>query len=104
MAHITNGFNSRQLAAIRQVASPDDIPPTCPQNFNLFSECYAAVAFNTMPNNANDSTPLNYTVRSDAGLFFVDVQKHRSDFEKRVLPLQWAVDSVSFLCLSVVSF
>ena len=100
ISHITRGFNAKQLGAIRQLDSPADIPSACPQNFNLFSECFAAVAFNSFPR-PNDSLPLNYTLRADGGLFHIDVTKHTSDYEKRVLPLQWAVDSVSpwqFLC------
>jgi hypothetical protein len=27
-------------------------------------------------------------------LVFVDVEKHTSDYEERLLPLQWAVDNV----------
>ena len=78
---------------MKQVSSPDDIPAACPQNFNLFSECFAAVAFYDIP--ANGSAPVDYTIWADGGLTFVDVEKHRSDFEKRILPLQWAIDQVS---------
>jgi len=93
MTHITSGFSQRQLAAVKKVASTDDIPAACPQNFNLFSECYAAVAFNSFPtSDANDSLPINYTIRADGGLFHIDVIRHTSDYELRVLPLQWAVD------------
>ena len=93
ISHVTSGFSSKQLLAVRQLDSPDDIPSACPQNFNLFSECFAAVAFNSLPG-PNGSLPLNYTLRADGGLFHIDVTKHTSDYEKRLLPLQWAVDSV----------
>ncbi|PIL31168.1 ATP-binding cassette transporter [Ganoderma sinense ZZ0214-1] len=92
ISHITSGFSSKQLSAVRQLDSPADIPSACPQNFNLFSECFAAVAFNSLPG-PNGSLPLNYTLRADGGLFHIDVTKHNSDYEKRLLPLQWAVDS-----------
>ena len=93
MRHITRDFSDRQLSAIRKVDSPDDIPSACPQNFNLFSECFGAIAFNSFPStNPNDSRPINYTLRADAGLFHIDVTRHTSDYELRVLPLQWAVD------------
>ncbi|KAK7686529.1 hypothetical protein QCA50_010128 [Cerrena zonata] len=93
MAHVTRGFSDRQLAAVRKVDSPEDIPSACPQNFNLFSECYGAVAFNSFPTaNPNDTRPINYTLRADGGLFHIDVEKHSSDYELRILPLQWAVD------------
>ena len=94
MSIVTEGFGSSQLRAVHQVDSPDDIPNACPQNFNLFSECFAAVAFNSLPG-PNGTLPLNYTLRADGGLFHIDVTKHSSDYERRLLPLQWAIDSVS---------
>ncbi|KAI5121844.1 hypothetical protein M0805_003277 [Coniferiporia weirii] len=93
MARVTNGFSGSQLKAVHQVNSQNDIVQACPQNFNLFSECFAAVVFNAMPTTANDTAPLNYTIMVDGGLFHIDVVKHTSDYEERVLPLQWALDS-----------
>lgn len=95
MSHVTKGFTSEQLRAVHQLASPNDVPNACPSNFNLFSECFAALVFNTIPASVDDPTPLNYTIRADGGLFHIDVIRHTSDYEKRILPLQWAVDSVS---------
>ncbi|KAH9885418.1 P-loop containing nucleoside triphosphate hydrolase protein [Cubamyces lactineus] len=92
IAHITRDFSSKQLNNVRQLSSPEDIPEACPQNFNLFSECFAAVAFNSLPG-PDGTLPLNYTLRADGGLFHIDVTKHTSDYEKRILPLQWAIDS-----------
>jgi len=105
MAHITQGFTSSQLNAVKKATTPDEIPSFCPQNFNLFSECFAAVAFNHLPTSANDTNPIDYTIRADGGLFHVDVVRHTSDFEKRVLPLQWAIDKVgiAFPCASCIS-
>jgi hypothetical protein len=91
MAHITSSFSPKQLRAVRKVASPSDIESECPQNFNLLSECFAAIAFNDIPANGG---PVNYTIRADAGLVYINVVKHTSDFERRILPLQWAVDQV----------
>jgi hypothetical protein len=76
------------LRAVQAVDDPNDVPNSCRQNFNGFSECYGAVVFNSV----DEHGVLNYTIRADAGLFFVDVQRHTSDFEQRVFPLQWAVD------------
>ncbi|TFK69908.1 P-loop containing nucleoside triphosphate hydrolase protein [Pluteus cervinus] len=90
MSHITAGFSQNQLNAVQKVASPADIITSCPQNFNGFSECFGAVAFNDIP--TDPTRPINYTIRADGGLFFIDVIHHKSDFEKRILPLQWAVD------------
>lgn len=94
IAQITSGFTSKQLKAVKRVDTPDDIPSACPQNFNLFSECFAAIAFNNLPEVGNDTNPINYTIRADGGLVHIDVVRHSSDYEKRILPLQWAVDRV----------
>ncbi|KAF8844179.1 P-loop containing nucleoside triphosphate hydrolase protein [Paxillus ammoniavirescens] len=92
IAHITSGFNENQLRAVQQVASPADIPSNCPQNFNLFSECYAGIAFNYLPTSPTDTTPIDYTISADGGLVYVNVHSHTSDFETRILPLQLAID------------
>lgn len=95
MSHVTSAFTSKQLRGVKKVATPDDIPSACQENFNLFSECYAAVAFTSLPNTSvNGSQTIEYTLRGDGGLFHIDVVHHKSDFEKRIMPLQWAVDSV----------
>ncbi|TDL26382.1 P-loop containing nucleoside triphosphate hydrolase protein [Rickenella mellea] len=93
MAQVTSGFSPKQLNAVRKVGSPSDIPFACQESLNDVSECYAAVAFNALPNSTNDSSALNYTIRADSSLYFVDVVAHKSDYEERVLPLQWAIDS-----------
>ena len=127
MQIVIQSLRPEHRSAVRQVSSPDQIYPACPQNFNRFSECFAAVSFTNFPTPANPitSTPpsprqqvvgvgapitfsppngtavlnpnslLNYTIHVDAGLGFIDVVNHASDYEKRVLPLQWAIDSVS---------
>ncbi|KAG1813914.1 uncharacterized protein BJ212DRAFT_1274572 [Suillus subaureus] len=92
MARITSNFTSNQLQAVKQVATPADIPTQCPQNFDLSSQCFAGIAFNYLPMNATDTTPINYTISADAGLVYINVISHTSDFETRILPLQWAID------------
>ncbi|KAF5346171.1 hypothetical protein D9758_009923 [Tetrapyrgos nigripes] len=94
MDRITADFTERQLSSVKQIGSPGDVPKECPQNFNLFSECFGAVVFNDIPpaGSSNPRRPVNYTIRADGGLFHVDVVKHTSDFEQRILPLQWAID------------
>ncbi|KAF9444036.1 P-loop containing nucleoside triphosphate hydrolase protein [Macrolepiota fuliginosa MF-IS2] len=91
IAHITSGFSEKQLNGVRRVDSVSQIPLACPQNFNLRSTCFAAVAFNDIPS-PNEGRPINYTIRADAGLAFIDVEKHTSDYELRLFPLQWAID------------
>ncbi|KAF7340910.1 hypothetical protein MSAN_02075900 [Mycena sanguinolenta] len=90
MARVTSGFSVSQLSAVKQASSGPELPFECPQNFNGFSECFAAVVFYDIP--ANVTSPVNYTILADSGLFHIDVVRHTSDFELRVLPLQWAVD------------
>ncbi len=89
ISRITQNFTSAQLSAVKQVDSPDNIPSECPQNFNLLSECFAAVVFHDL----SEARPVNYTLRADAGVSHIDVD-HKSDFELRILPLQWAIDKV----------
>ncbi|KAJ7083361.1 hypothetical protein B0H15DRAFT_911906 [Mycena belliarum] len=83
MARVTRGFSGSQLRLVKQAASGTQLPFECPQNFNGFSECYAAVIFNAVP--ASPTTPINYTILADSGLFHIDVVRHKSDFETRVL-------------------
>ncbi len=97
MTHITSDFSQKQRLAIRKVDTASNIPSLCPQNFNLFSECFAAVAFHSFPSTSDSSQPINYTIQADGGLFHIDVVKHTSDYELRILPLQWAIDRVSSL-------
>jgi ATP-binding cassette subfamily A (ABC1) protein 3 len=99
IARITNNFGPNQLHAVKQVASHADIPSQCPQNFISFSECFAAISFNYLPMNATDTTPINYTISADGGLIYIDVYSHTSDFETRILPLQWAIDQVCVLLI-----
>jgi ATP-binding cassette subfamily A (ABC1) protein 3 len=95
MARVTSNFTPNQLQAVKLVATPADIPSQCPQNFNMFSQCFAGIAFNSLPMNATDTTPINYTIIADGGLAHINVYSHTSDFETRMLPLQWALDQVS---------
>lgn len=93
MDHISSGFSEKQRNGLKKVASPSDIPFACPQNFNLRSTCYAAIAFNDIPS-PTDGRPVNYTIRADGGLMSIDVEKHTSDYEQVLFPLQWAIDKV----------
>lgn len=95
IAHITRGFNNKQLAAISQVETTDDIPAKCPQNFNLFSECFAGLSFEYLPSGLIDTRPINYTILGNGGFGYINAIEHTSDYELYVLPLQWAVDQVT---------
>jgi ATP-binding cassette subfamily A (ABC1) protein 3 len=94
MSRITTGFSHSQLQAVKKIAA-EDIIPTCPQNFNGFSECFAAITFLNLPGSNDSDTNVQYSIQVDAGLIYVNVVRHTSDFEERVLPLQWAIDQVS---------
>jgi ATP-binding cassette, subfamily A (ABC1), member 3 len=89
MTRVTSGFADWQLATVQQLETREQIPPSCQQNFNGFSECWASVIFDDI----TGFTGVNYTIRADAGLRYIDVFGHTSDVEQRVLPLQWALDS-----------
>jgi ATP-binding cassette subfamily A (ABC1) protein 3 len=102
ISRITSNFTSNQLSAVKRLASPSDIPAECPQNFNFFSQCFAAITFADIP--ANGSRPINYTISADSGLAFINVISHTSDFEKRILPLQWAIDQVVIISLFNISW
>jgi ATP-binding cassette subfamily A (ABC1) protein 3 len=94
ITHITRGFNDKQLTAITKVGRTDDIPAKCPQNFNLFSECYAGLSFEYLPSGPTDTHPTNYTILGDGGYGYINAIAHTGDYELYVLPLQWAVDQV----------
>lgn len=89
--HITSSFNPLQRAAIIKAENAAQIPFLCPQNWNGYSQCYAAVSFANSPSEA--SAPITYTLYGDAGFEYVSVE-HRGDFDTRILPLQWAIDRV----------
>lgn len=95
MAQVLSQFTPTQRSAVEQLDSPSQIPGRCPQSFNGFSPCYAAILFSEMVALENTTpTAFNYSIFADPGLNFVDVVGHTSDFETRILPLQWAIDRV----------
>ena len=97
ISHLTSSFTHSQLAAVKQVKGISELLSACPQNYNGATPCFAAIEFvNTPSANASDSVsgPMEYIIHVDAGLSRIDVVGHKSDFENRILPLQWAIDSV----------
>ncbi|KDR85825.1 hypothetical protein GALMADRAFT_274642 [Galerina marginata CBS 339.88] len=92
IAELTSGFTTEQLSAVKRVEDPKDIIAECRQNFNGFSQCFAGISFTDPLSHNGTSNALNYTIFADGGLTFIDVQRHTSDFEQRILPLQWAID------------
>lgn len=90
MDRVAAGFSDQQRGAMMKVDTPQAIVDECPQNFNLFSRCFAALSFQAIP----EAGTINYTIYADQGLSYIDVEDHAGDFQKRLFPLQWAVDHV----------
>jgi ATP-binding cassette subfamily A (ABC1) protein 3 len=94
ISRITSSFTPTQQQHVRQLSDVSEISSTCPENFAGLSQCFAVVVFYDIP--ANGSADVVYTLQADAGLLYINVQKHTSQYEERVLPLQWAIDKVNF--------
>jgi hypothetical protein len=104
MERITANFTSAQRAAVKKVDS-GDIFSECPQNYRGYTPCFAAIMFQNIPfHNYSGTSWLNpnviYTIYADWGLGYINVEKHTSDMEKRIMPLQWEIDKVCFSFLS----
>lgn len=99
MSIVTKPFSAAQLNAVNKVGSTDEVTLACPSNYNSRSPCFAAVTFTGLPTPENASAPLEYYITGDAGLTFVNAPGHGSDYEKHILPLQWAIDSVRIYVL-----
>ena len=93
MTRALTGFTKKQLGSVIQ-AQVNQLGSVCEENFLGSSPCFAAVSFEGIPA-ANGNQTLNYTIRADSGLRYIDVKNHKSDYERRILPLQWAIESVS---------
>ncbi|KAG8734715.1 hypothetical protein FRC10_011501, partial [Ceratobasidium sp. 414] len=78
-----------------------DIQRACPSNFNSISECFAVFAFDYVATAADNISSTDYTIMIDWGRRAVDVEKHTSDYEKVVLPVQWAMDKAAMQLLGV---
>ncbi|TFK92820.1 P-loop containing nucleoside triphosphate hydrolase protein [Polyporus arcularius HHB13444] len=91
VSRMIRGFSGKQLASFRKV-NTDDIATLCRENFSGSSACFASVIFHGIPGAGSNQT-LNYTIQADSALGFVNVIDHTSDYERRILPLQWAIES-----------
>ncbi|PPQ79372.1 hypothetical protein CVT25_002642 [Psilocybe cyanescens] len=96
IARVTSKFTPKQLASVKQLDTMDDIRQYCPQNFNGMSSCFAGIGFSDSVVSASAPATfqniVNYTIFADAGLSYIELTNHGSDFEKRILPLQWSLD------------
>ena len=95
MERITANFTTTQRSAVKKV-DPEDIFSECPQNYRGYTPCFAAIAFQNIPfqNGSGVSRNVEYTIYADWGLGYINVEKHTGDLEKRIMPLQWEIDSV----------
>lgn len=96
MDRVTKDFSAKQLGSVFKT-DYSELATLCRENFAGSSSCFAAVSFEALPaEGSNGGQTLNYTIRADSGLNYIDVKGHTSDIEKRILPLQWAsIESVS---------
>ncbi|PWN47688.1 hypothetical protein IE53DRAFT_390183 [Violaceomyces palustris] len=93
MATLTSILEPSQRDRVKQVFSDADLAFSCPQAFNGLSTCFGAIQFNRIVPISSSTASVNYTLRFDPGLNKVKVNDNSGDVEKRVLPLQWALDS-----------
>ncbi len=104
VSRLTAKFTPLQRAAVKEV-NASDIFASCPQNWRGFTQCFAAIEFADIPSlNGSSGTLVNYTIYGDVGLEYINVEKHTSDFEQRILPLQWEIDKVRSFFTSYPSF
>lgn len=90
---VTTALSSTGVDAnVQYVDAAQDIVTMCPESFGDISPCFAGLVFGDL--DVSTGT-LNYTMRGDDGLTQVDpVDLANDDFQKRFLPLQWAIESV----------
>ncbi|KAG8983110.1 hypothetical protein FRB90_006304, partial [Tulasnella sp. 427] len=93
MDFVTRPLSSSRRQSVVKVDSLDDLAMSCPTNYNGRSSCYAGVIFNGLPPSNDTESPIYYIIRGDMGQTYVNVKRHTGDFEKNLLPIQWAIDS-----------
>ncbi|KAF4611653.1 hypothetical protein D9613_004331 [Agrocybe pediades] len=92
MSRVTQTFTSTQLSAVEEINDVLDIGVKCRPNFSGLSSCFAGVVFNDAIVNGTSLPSVNYTIMGDGGLRYIDVKGQKSDFERQIFPLQWALD------------
>ncbi|KAG9079875.1 hypothetical protein FRC06_007362, partial [Ceratobasidium sp. 370] len=97
----SSNLSLSQQSRLKPLPSRDAVRRACPSNFRLVSECFAVLVFDYIPSGVEDSRPMSYTMRIDAGRRMVNIGKHTSDYERVALPLQWAVDKAGMELLGV---
>ncbi|KAG8891481.1 hypothetical protein FRC01_014673 [Tulasnella sp. 417] len=90
---VTRPLSSSRRQAVVKVDDLDALELACPTNYNGRSSCYAGVIFNGLPRSNDSASPIYYIIRGDMGQTYVNVKRHTGDYEKNVLPIQWAIDS-----------
>ncbi|KAG8956898.1 hypothetical protein FRC00_004773, partial [Tulasnella sp. 408] len=97
---VTRPLSSSRRQSVVKVDDLDALDFQCPTNYNGRSSCYAAVIFNGLPRSNDSVSPIYYIIRGDMGQTYVNVKRHTGDYEKNLLPIQWAIDSVSIVISS----
>lgn len=93
MDTVTRSLSSSRRQSVVKVDDLDALDFQCPTNYNGRSSCYAAVIFNGLPRSNDSASPIYYIIRGDMGQTYVNVKRHTGDYEKNLLPIQWAIDS-----------
>jgi hypothetical protein len=97
MTEVTKEFSSSQLSLVHQASSTQDLGAKCQLNFNSKSPCFAGVIFKSIPPVGNVSKRVEFTLVGEAEFDdTVNVKTHNTEVEKRTLPLQYAIEKVSF--------
>lgn len=89
---LTSQLSPSQRSQIQRLNVETDLAFACPQSFTGLSGCFGAVVFDSLTSDPGTRST-NYTLRFDPGLNKVNVRDNSGDIEKRMFPLQWALDS-----------
>ncbi|KAF9479407.1 P-loop containing nucleoside triphosphate hydrolase protein [Pholiota conissans] len=93
MGQISKNFTLKQLNALKEVENTQQVQQACLLNFNGASGCFSTVTFETIPTTAgSDNRSVEYIIRYDDGVQHINIAKHDTDFETKLLAVQWAID------------
>lgn len=101
---VAQPLSSARRQSVIKVDNLDALDLACPTNYNGRSSCYAGIIFNGLPRSNDSASPIFYIIRGDMGETYVNVKGHTGDYEKNVLPIQWAIDSVSSTASTSVTY
>ncbi|KAG8976224.1 hypothetical protein FRC05_004474 [Tulasnella sp. 425] len=90
---VAQPLSSARRQSVIKVDNLDALELACPSNYNGRTSCYAGIIFNGLPRSNDSASPIFYIIRGDMGEGYVNVKRHTGDYEKNLLPIQWAIDS-----------